>query len=76
MNAWQQTSPESPFTGNAVFTLARPWGRLTLTDRHAIETRRDRIHRHRLKAGELERRLKRLYGVRGPLGPPAPTLVA
>lgn len=26
MNAWQQTSPDSPFTGHAVFTLARPWG--------------------------------------------------
>jgi N-hydroxyarylamine O-acetyltransferase len=76
MNAWQQTSPDSPFTGHAVFTLARPWGRLTLTDRHLVETRQGRIHRQRLAAGELERRLRRLYGVRGPLGPRAHTLAA
>jgi N-hydroxyarylamine O-acetyltransferase len=76
MNAWHQTSPASPFTGHAVFTLARPWGRLTLTDRNAIETRNGRVHRVRLKAGELERRLRRLYGVRGPLGPLAKTLAA
>jgi N-hydroxyarylamine O-acetyltransferase len=76
MNVWQQTSPDSPFTGHAVFTLARPWGRLTLTNRHAIETRLGRIHRQRLRPGELERRLKRLYGVRGPLGPNAQTLAA
>lgn len=76
MNAWHQTSPASPFTGHAVFTLARPWGRLTLTDRNAIETRNGRVHRVRLRAGELERRLRRLYGVRGPLGPLAKTLAA
>jgi len=76
MNTWQQTSPDSPFTGHAVFTLARPWGRLTLTDGHAVETRRGRIHRQRLKSGELERRLRRLYGVRGPLGPAVPTLAS
>lgn len=76
MNVWQQASPDSPFTGHAVFTVARPWGRVTLTDRHAIETRRGRIHRQRLKAGELERRLRRLYGVRGPLGLVARTLAA
>jgi N-hydroxyarylamine O-acetyltransferase len=76
MNAWHQTSATSPFTGHAVFTLARPWGRVTLTNRNAIETRRGRIHRVRLKPGELEHRLKRLYGVRGPLGPAAQTLAA
>ena len=76
MNAWHQTSGASPFTGHAVFTLARPWGRLTLTDRNAIETRQGRIHRLRLHAGELERRLRRLYGVRGPLGPATQTLAA
>jgi N-hydroxyarylamine O-acetyltransferase len=76
MSAWHQTSVTSPFTGHAVFTLARPWGRLTLTNRNAIETRRGHIHRVRLKAGELERRLKRLYGVRGPLGPAPQTLAA
>jgi N-hydroxyarylamine O-acetyltransferase len=76
MNVWQQTSPDSPFTGHAIFTLARPWGRLTLSDRHAVETRRGRIHRQRLPAGELERRLRRLYGVRGPLGLARRTLAA
>jgi N-hydroxyarylamine O-acetyltransferase len=76
MNVWQQTSPHSPFTGHAIFTLARPWGRLTLTNRHLIETRRGRIHRQRLEDGELEYRLRRLYGVRGPLGRMARTLAA
>ena len=76
MNAWHQTSAASPFTGHAIFTLARPWGRLTLTDRNAIETRRGRIHRLRLHTGELERRLRRLYGVRGPLGAATQTLAA
>ena len=76
MNTWHQTAAASPFTGHAVFTLARPWGRLTLTDRNAIETRRGRIHRLRLGSGELERRLRRLYGVRGPLGPVTQTLAA
>ncbi len=76
MNAWHQTSAASPFTGHAVFTLARPWGRLTLTDRNAIETRRGRIHRLRLARGELERRLRRLYGVRGALGPATQALAA
>ena len=76
MNAWHQTSPTSPFTGHAVFTLARPWGRLTLTDRNAIESRRGRIHRQRLSPGEMEHRLRRLYGVRGPFGPSARTLAA
>jgi N-hydroxyarylamine O-acetyltransferase len=75
MNLWQQTSPASPFVGRAVFTLARPWGRLTLTDRHAIESRRGRIHRVRLQPGELERRLRR-HGVRGPLGPLERTFAA
>lgn len=75
MNLWQQTSPGSPFVGRAVFTLARPWGRLTLTDQHAIESRRGRIHRVRLAPGELERRLRRL-GVRGSLGPAARHLAA
>lgn len=70
MNLWQQTSPGSPFVGRAVFTLARPWGRLTLTDQHAIESRRGRIHRVRLAPGELERRLRE-HGVGGPLGPSA-----
>jgi N-hydroxyarylamine O-acetyltransferase len=76
MNAWHQTSAASPFTGHAVFTLARPWGRLTLTDRNAIETRRGRIQRWRLEPGEFEQRLRRLYGLRGPLGPLAETLAA
>lgn len=76
MNAWHQTSPASPFTGHAVFTLARPWGRLTLTDRNAIESRRGRIHRQRLKPGELERRLRRFHSVQGALGPSAQTLAA
>jgi N-hydroxyarylamine O-acetyltransferase len=76
MNSWHQTASASPFTGHAVFTLARPWGRLTLTDRNAIETRNGRIHRVRLRAGELERRLRRLYGVRGALGHAASTMAA
>jgi N-hydroxyarylamine O-acetyltransferase len=76
MNAWHQTSEDSPFTGHAVFTLARPWGRVTLTNRNAIETRNGRIHRVRLKPGELERRLRKLYGVRGALGAAAHTLAA
>lgn len=76
MNSWHQTSEVSPFTGHAVFTLARPWGRVTLTNRNLIETRGGRVHRVRLKAGELEHRLRKLYGVRGPLGPAAQTLAA
>jgi N-hydroxyarylamine O-acetyltransferase len=76
MSSWHQTSPTSPFTGHALFSLARPWGRLTLTERHAIETRRERIHRVGLAPGELERRLRRLHGVRGPLGRVAGTLAA
>ena len=76
MNAWHQTSAASPFTGHAVFSLARPWGRLTLTDRNAIESRHGRIHRQRLKPGELESRLRRVHGVRGPLGASAQTLAA
>jgi N-hydroxyarylamine O-acetyltransferase len=76
MNSWHQMAAASPFTGHAVFTLARPWGRLTLTDRNAIETRNGRIHRVRLRGGELERRLRRLYGVRGPLGLPASPMAA
>jgi len=76
MNAWQQSSPDSPFVGHGIFTLARPWGRLTLTERHAIETRRGRIHRVRLAPGELVHRLRRLHGVRGPLGPSAPSFAA
>jgi N-hydroxyarylamine O-acetyltransferase len=76
MNTWHQTSPTSPFTGQAVFTLARSWGRLTLTDRHLIETRRGRIYRARLAPGELERRLRRIHGVTGPLGPVGTTLAA
>ena len=75
MNLWQQTSPASPFLGRAVFTLARPWGRLTLTEGHAIESRRGRIHRVRLQPGELGRRLRR-HGVRGPLGPMERTFAA
>jgi N-hydroxyarylamine O-acetyltransferase len=76
MSLWHQTSPTSPFTGHALFSLARPWGRLTLTERHAIETRRERIHRIGLAPGELERRLRRLHGVRGSLGRVAGTLAA
>jgi hypothetical protein len=35
---WHQTSPDSPFTNHTVFTLARPWGRSTVTERYRMET--------------------------------------
>jgi N-hydroxyarylamine O-acetyltransferase len=69
MFAWHQTSPESPFTTHTVFTVARPWGRITLTDRYRMETRggvttRRKYPRPGAWLGELRQR----FGVRGPLG--------
>jgi len=73
MCAWQQSSPESHFTGHTVFTLARPWGRTTLTDRYRMETRDGVSTRRRFAHPEawLEE-LRTRFGVRGPLGPPGP----
>jgi len=69
MFAWHQSSPESPFTNHTVFTVARPWGRITFTDRYRMETRNGVTARHRHShpgawLGELRHR----FGVRGPLG--------
>lgn len=67
---WHQTSPESPFTHHTVFTLARPWGRSTLTDRYRIETRGRSSSRHRFHDSQAWiRELRARFGVRGPLGP-------
>jgi len=69
MFAWHQTHPESPFTTHTVFTVARPWGRITLTDRYRMETRggvttRRKYPRPGAWLGELRQR----FGVLGPLG--------
>ena len=68
---WHQTSPESPFTNHTLFTLARPWGRTTLTERYRMETRGARTTRHRFRRPEewLEE-LRTRFGLKGPLGPP------
>jgi N-hydroxyarylamine O-acetyltransferase len=67
---WHQTSPESPFTNHTVFTIARPWGRTTITERYRMETRGARTTRHRYQHPEdwLEE-LRTRFGVKGPLGP-------
>ena len=69
MFAWHQTSPDSPFTTHTVFTVARPWGRITLTDRYRMETRSGATSRRRFAhSGELLGELRQRFGVRGPLG--------
>ena len=70
MFAWHQTSPESPFTKHTVFTVARPWGRITVTDRYRMETRSGVTTRRRFGSGaEWLGELRQRFGVRGPLGP-------
>jgi N-hydroxyarylamine O-acetyltransferase len=70
MFLWHQTSPESPFTNHTVFTLARPWGRSTLTERYRMETRGHHTTRHRFHdRGEWLRELRTRFAVQGPLGP-------
>ena len=69
MFAWHQTHPDSPFTQNTVFTVARPWGRITLTDRYRMETRGGVSTRRRYaSAGGWLGELRQRFGVRGPLG--------
>jgi len=69
---WHQTSPDSPFTNHTVFTLARPWGRSTVTERYRMETRGARTVRHRYRSeGEWLEELRTRFGVKGPLGPHA-----
>ena len=46
MFQWHQTHTESPFTNHTVFTVARPWGRSTLTQRYRVETRGAHTTRH------------------------------
>jgi len=67
---WHQTSPESPFTNHTIFTLARPWGRTTLTERYRMETRGARTVRHRYPRPDAWlQELRTRFGVKGPLGP-------
>ena len=67
---WHQTSPDSPFTSHTVFTLARPWGRTTLTERYRMETRGARTIRHRYRSSDdWLQELRTRFGVKGPLGP-------
>ncbi|MGZ3446460.1 MAG: arylamine N-acetyltransferase, partial [Myxococcaceae bacterium] len=67
---WHQTSPESPFTNHTVFTLARPWGRSTLTERYRMETRGAHTTRHRFHdRSEWLQELRSRFGVTGALGP-------
>ena len=69
---WHQTSPESPFANHTVFTLARPWGRSTVTERYRMETRGARTVRHRYRhKDEWFEELRTRFGVKGPLGPRA-----
>lgn len=69
MFSWHQTHPDSPFTQNTVFTVARPWGRITLTDRYRMETRGGVTTRRRFaSSGAWLSELRRRFGVRGPLG--------
>ena len=69
---WHQTSPESPFTNHTVFTLARPWGRSTVTERYRMETRGSHTVRHRYRhEGQWLEELRTRFGVKGPLGPRA-----
>ena len=66
---WHQTSPDSPFTNHTVFTLARPWGRSTVTERYRMETRGDRTVRNRYRQkDEWLEELRTRFGVKGPLG--------
>jgi len=68
---WHQTSPDSPFTNHTVFTLARPWGRTTVTERYRMETRGARTTRHRYPNPDAWlQELRTRFGVKGPLGPP------
>ena len=67
---WHQTSPDSPFTNHTVFTVARPWGRTTLTERYRMETRGAHTTRHRYRdKDEWLQELRTRFGVTGPLGP-------
>jgi N-hydroxyarylamine O-acetyltransferase len=38
MSRYHQTSPDAPFTRRRICTAARPWGRVTLTDRALVRT--------------------------------------
>lgn len=67
---WHQTHPESPFTNHTVFTVARPWGRSTLTERYRVETRGAHTTRHRFHdRSQWLQELRERFGVTGPLGP-------
>lgn len=67
---WHQTSPESPFTNHTVFTLARPWGRSTVTERYRMETRGAHTTRQRFQdPSAWLQELRSRFGVLGPLGP-------
>lgn len=68
---WHQESPDSPFTNHTVFTLARPWGRSTVTERYRMETRGSHTVRHRFRQkDDWLQELRTRFGVKGPLGPP------
>jgi N-hydroxyarylamine O-acetyltransferase len=67
---WHQTHPDSPFTNHTVFTLARPWGRSTVTERYRMETRGGNTVRYRYRhEGQWLEELRTRFGVKGPLGP-------
>ena len=62
---YQQTSPESHFTGQRICTLPTPEGRITLSDLKLIETTRG-VRRERALRDEEEWRkvLREVFGVR------------
>ena len=61
---WMQTAPESPFVQKRLCSLARPNGRITLSDMRFIVTDGD-SREERLLADELEyaRLLKEKFGI-------------
>jgi N-hydroxyarylamine O-acetyltransferase len=76
MCTWQQTSPDSHFTAHTVFTLARPWGRTTITERYKMETRDGVSTRRRFEdPDDWIEELRARFRVRGPLGPQPQRLV-
>ncbi len=72
MNRFQQSSPDSHFTGRRICTRLTPAGRLTLSDRRLIETEvgGDRSERD-LDDAEIEATLDARFGIDVP---PAPSL--